>query len=45
MFSAKDQGIIMQAVMKDKIATEAKKREETRDDTKDLIDLVSSDDK
>ena len=45
MFSAKDQGLIMQAVMKDKIATEAKKREETRDDTKDLIDMVSSDDK
>ena len=45
MFSAKDQGLIMQAVMKDKIATEAKEREETRDDTKDLIDLVSSDDK
>ena len=45
MFSAKDQGLILQAVMKDKIATEAKKREETRDDTKDLLELVSSDDK
>ena len=45
MFSAKDQGLIMQAVMKDKIATEAKKREETRDGTKDLIEMVSNDDK
>ncbi len=44
MFSAKDQGLIMQAVMKDKIATEAKKREETRDDSKDLIDMVSGKD-
>ncbi len=45
MFSAKDQGLIMQAIMKDKIASEAKRKKETGDETKELIDLVSSDDK
>jgi hypothetical protein len=35
----------MQAVMKDKIASEEKRKQETGDETKELIDLVSSDDK
>ena len=45
MFSAKDQGLIMQAVMKDRIATEAKKKAETQENTKDLLDIFSSDDR
>ncbi len=44
MFSAKNQGLIMQAVMKDKIASEAKRKQDSGDETKELIDLVSSDD-
>ena len=41
MFSAKDQGLIMQAVMKDKIAQAAKEKKKEGEETKELEALLN----
>lgn len=43
MFSAKDQGLIMQAVMKDKMAQEAKRKSEEHEEVDKLMDMVKED--